>query len=83
MTAIDDYRDAVKAHAKDWDVDDPQAIRIAGSIVMVRDGIINADGFVQAVLDNNLYAAVNNADNVAITNLRYLISAKNYVYLNK
>lgn len=83
MTVIDDYRDAVKAHAKDWDVEDPQAIRIAGSIVMARDGIINADGFVQAVLDNNLYAAVNNADNVGITNLRYLISAKNYVYLNK
>jgi hypothetical protein len=83
MTQINDYRDAINAHAKDWDVEDPQAIRIAGSIIMARDGVITGTGFVKAVLDNDLDAAVNNGDAALINHLRFLVSAKNYVHINK
>lgn len=39
-------------------------IRVGASVLMTRDGFLAGGSFVQAVVDNNLEAAVNRADSV-------------------
>jgi hypothetical protein len=61
-----------------WNVEDPTAIRMVASIMMHRDGVWQGGGFVEAVCDNDLYAAISRADNTSLTYLKlYVIASKN------
>lgn len=63
---------------KGWGVDDPTAIRMVASIMMHRDGNWQGGGFVEAVCENDLYAAITRADNTSLKYLKlYTIAKRN------
>lgn len=63
---------------KGWDVQDPTATRMVASIMMHRDGVWQGGGFVEAVCDNDLYAAITRADNTSLKYLKlYTIAKRN------
>jgi len=63
---------------KRWEVEDTTATRMVASIMMHRDGVWQGGGFVEAVCDNDLYAAITRADNTSLKYLKlYVIASKN------
>lgn len=63
---------------KGWDVEDDTATRMVASIMMHRDGNWRAGSFVEAVCENDLYAAITRADNTSLKYLKlYTLAAKN------
>ena len=52
------------------------ACDLAASVIMTRDNIMHGGSFVQAVIENNLDAAVSRADDTAIKVLHAMVSIK-------
>jgi hypothetical protein len=69
---------AAEQFLKGWDVDDATAIRMVSNIMMHRDGVWQGGGFVEALCDNDLYAAITRADNTSLKFLKlYVLASKN------
>jgi hypothetical protein len=69
---------AAQEFLRGWDVEDETAIRMVASIMMHRDGGWQGGGFVEAVCENNLYAAITRADNTSLKYLKlYTLASKN------
>lgn len=79
MTIVDKYRKAAKDYAAQWKIDNDHVISVGASILMTRDNVLQGGSFVQAVVNNNLYEAINRADDVCIQHLRYFVGVKNNV----
>jgi hypothetical protein len=63
---------------KGWNVEDATATRMVASIMMHRDGVWQGGGFVEAVCENDLYAAITRADNTSLKYLKlYALATKN------
>lgn len=56
---------------------------IAASVMMTRDGVMFGGSFAQAVVENNLEAAVGRADTICLRNLAFFVYCKNHVHVNK
>lgn len=61
---------------KGWGVEDPTATKMVASIMMHRDGNWQGGGFVEAVCENDLYAAITRADNTSLKYLKLYTLAK-------
>lgn len=61
------------------DEDAEHVIRVGASVLMTRDGVLSGGSFVQAVVDNNLEAAVNSADSVMKKCLVFMTYLKSHV----
>jgi len=69
---------AAEQFLKGWDVEDATAIRMVSNIMMHRDGVWQGGGFVEALCDNDLYAAITRADNTSLKFLKlYVLASKN------
>jgi len=69
---------AAEQFLKGWDVEDATAIRMVSNIMMHRDGVWQGGGFVEALCDNDLYAAITRADNTSLKYLKlYVLASKN------
>jgi predicted RecB family endonuclease len=76
------YEEAARNFAKNWgrNVSD-HVINIIASVMMARDGVRPGGHFVQAVIDNDLYAALSRADDEVLTELKLITQAKREAYI--
>jgi hypothetical protein len=83
MDIINQYQTAAEEFALEYDVTNPHIIRIIASVMMTRDEQgIQGGGFVQSVVDNDLFGAISKADNECYNNLKVIVAANQYAYLN-
>jgi hypothetical protein len=70
------YQKAAKSYSGKFDISDNRIINIITSVMMTRDGVgYPGGGFVQAVVNNNLFEAVSRADSECIKYIREIVSA--------
>jgi hypothetical protein len=83
MDIVNQYQKAAEEFALEYDVTNPHIIRIIASVMMTRDEQgIQGGGFVQSVVDNDLFGAISRADNECYQNLKVIVAANQYAYLN-
>jgi hypothetical protein len=84
MDKISEYRGRAKEYAKEWEESPSEhIIGIMASVMMTRDNIISGGSFVQAVVDNNLYLAINRGDVECQKNIRLIVNTKQHCYLEE
>ena len=82
MDIIKQYQLAAQEFALEYEVSSPHIISFIQSVMMTRDGHLQGGSFVQAVVDNDLFKAISNADNQCLQNLKVIVAANQYAYLN-
>jgi acid phosphatase family membrane protein YuiD len=82
MDIVNQYRLVAEEFALQYGVSNDHIISIIASVMMTRDGRgIAGGGFVQAVVSNDLFGAVSRADNECYSNLKVIVAANQYAYL--
>lgn len=76
------YIAAATDYATKWNSPDPHVIRIIQSVMMHRDDVLRGGGFVEAVVNNQLLQAVSRADQTCYANLKVIVSAREYCYVD-
>lgn len=80
---INQYRIAAKEFANRYEVDNEHIVSIIASVMMTRDKRgINGGGFVQSIVDNDLFGAISKADSTCQHYLKVIVAANQYSYLN-
>jgi len=83
MDIVKVYQKAAADFADLYDVNDSHVISIIASVMMTRDGQgIPGGGFVQAVVDNDLYSAISRADSTSLKNIKVISAANKMAHLN-
>ena len=84
MDIVNQYRLAAETFALEYaHVTSEHIISIIASVMMTRDGKgIPGGGFVQSVVSNDLFGAISKADYECYANLRLIVSAHQYAYLD-
>ena len=83
MEIVKQYQLAAEEFALQYEVTNPHIINIIASVMMTRDGKgLQGGSFVQAVVDNDLFGAISRADDVCYQNLKVIVAANQYAYLN-
>ena len=83
MDIVNQYQKAAEEFALEYGVSNPHIARIIASVMMTRDGKgLQGGSFVQAVVDNDLFEAISRADDVCYQNLKVIVAANFYSYLN-
>lgn len=82
MITRTDYYEKVREFAKEYD-ENPSIhiIDIMASVMMTRDGYLQGGSFVQSVINNDLYGAINRGDKECIQYLKLIVATKHYCYL--
>jgi hypothetical protein len=83
MDIVNQYRSAAREFALSYDVDNEHIISIIASVMMTRDkkGLIGG-GFVKAVVSNDLFRAISNADVTCLNHIKVIVAANQYAYLD-
>lgn len=82
MDIINQYQSAAKEFALSYNVDNEHVIQIIASVMMTRDKRgISGGGFVQSVVANDLFNAINKADITCQNHLKVIVAANQYAYL--
>ena len=83
MEIVKQYQLAAEEFALEYEVTNPHIINIIASVMMTRDGKgLQGGSFVQSVVDNDLSGAISKADDVCYQNLKVIVAACDYAYLN-
>ena len=83
MEIVKQYQLAAEEFALQYEVTNPHIINIISSVMMTRDGKgLQGGSFVQSVVDNDLFGAISRADDVCYQNLKVIVAANQYAYLN-
>ena len=83
MEIVNQYQSAAKEFALEYEVTNPHIINIIASVMMTRDGKgLQGGSFVQSVVDNDLSGAISKADTQCLQNLKVIVAACDYAYLN-
>lgn len=83
MEIVNQYQNAAEEFALQYGVTNFHIVNIVASVMMTRDGKGYPGGsFVQAVVDNDLFGAISRADSVCYQNLKVIVAANQYAYLN-
>jgi hypothetical protein len=83
MEIINQYKLAAKEFALHYDVTNEHIVSIIASVMMTRDGKgIPGGGFVQSVVSNDLFGAVSKADYLCYSNIKVIVAANQYAYLD-
>jgi hypothetical protein len=83
MEIVNRYHEAAREFASKYEVTSEHIISIVTSVMMTRDGEgYPGGGFVQAIVDNDLFGAILRADNECYQNLKVIVAANQYAYLN-
>lgn len=77
----DTYVDTAKSFAKLYNVESEHVIQIIASVMMHRDDLRAGGGFVQAVVENDLYMAVGRADPSCFANLKVIVASAKQCYV--
>ena len=63
--------------------DDAEHVQsVAANVMMTRDGVLFGGSFANAVVENNLDAAIGRADTICLKHLPFFVYCKNHVRLN-
>lgn len=82
MDIINQYQLAAKEFALEYDVDNEHIISIIASVMMTRDKRgYPGGGFVQSVIENDLFAAISRADETCLNHIKVIVAANQYAYL--
>lgn len=83
MDIVNQYNLAAQEFANENYVINPHIITIIASVMMTRDDRgLKGGGFVQSVVDNDLWGVISRADNQCMNNLQVIVAANQYAYLN-
>lgn len=83
MITQQDYYERVREFAKQYgETPSIHIIDIMASVMMTRDNFMMGGSFVQSVVDNDLYGAINRADSECLRNLKLIVATKHHCYLN-
>jgi len=83
MITQENYYKRAKEFAKEYDESPPQhIIGIMASVMMTRDHYLMGGSFVQSIVDNDLYGAINRGDSECIRQLKLIVATKHYCHLN-
>jgi hypothetical protein len=83
MDIVERYHEAAREFALNYGVTSTHIISIVASVMMTRDGEgYPGGGFVQSVIANDLFQAISRADNECYQNLKVIVAANQYAYLN-
>lgn len=83
MITQQDYYERVREFAKQYDeTPSIHIIDVMASVMMTRDNFMMGGSFVQAVVDNDLYGAINRADRECLQNLKLIVATKHNCFLN-
>jgi len=83
MEIVNQYQSAAKEFALEYGVSNLHIINIIASVMMTRDGKgLQGGSFVQSVVDNDLFSSISRADNECLENLKVIVAANQYSYLN-
>lgn len=83
MDIVNQYRKAAEEFALEYGVTSPHIVNIISSVMMTRDGKgISGGGFVHSIVENDLFGAVSKADSECYNNLKVIVAANQYAYLN-
>lgn len=82
MDIINQYNVAAEEFALQYGVTSQHIISIIASVMMTRDKRgITGGGFVQSVVSNDLFGAISRADMECYINLKVIVAANQYAYL--
>jgi len=83
LDIVKQYQIRAKEYALEYEVDNEHTISIIASVMMTRDKVgLHGGGFVQAVVNNDLLNAISRADTQCYYNLRVIVAACHYCYLD-
>jgi hypothetical protein len=84
MITRENYYEKVKKFASEYG-ENPSIhiIDIMASVMMTRDNYMMGGSFVQSVVNNDLYGAINRADKECLANLKLIVATKHNCYLNQ
>ena len=83
MDIVNQYRLSAKEFALQYEVYNEHVISIIASVMMTRDKRgINGGGFVQSIVDNDLFGAISKADSECYNHLKVIVMANQYSYLD-
>lgn len=83
LDLVNQYNIKAKEFALEYGIESNHVANIISSVMMTRDGKgLEGGGFVKAVVANDLFMAVNNADSVCYENLKVIVAANEYAYLD-
>lgn len=78
-----DYYERVKEFAKEYDeTPSNHIIDIMASVMMTRDGFLKGGGFVESIVNNDLYGAINKGDRECLQHLKLIVATCRYCHLN-
>lgn len=79
---VNQYNLAAQEFANERHVINPHIINIIASVMMTRDDKgLKGGGFVQSVVDNDLYGAISRADTECYQHLKLIVAANQSAYL--
>ncbi len=79
---MQEYRDKAKEFAQTYRVEvSEHIIDIMSSVMMTRDNVLQGGSFVRAILNNDLFNAINFADNECMANLKIITLCKEFAHL--
>jgi len=82
MTTQQDYYERVREFAKEYDeTPSIHIIDIMASVMMSRDGYLQGGSFVQSIINNDLYGAINRGDRECLQYLKLIVATKHYCHL--
>ena len=78
---FEQYYEKATKFAKQYNVEDDHIINIIRSVMMHRDGVMTGGSFVNAVVENQLFEAINRADPRCLSNLKVIVASNHYCFL--
>ncbi len=82
MITQEDYYKRAKEFADEYEESPSQhIIGIMASIMMTRDSFIMGGSFVQSIINNDLYGAINTGDKECIKYLKLIVATKHNCHL--
>jgi hypothetical protein len=83
LDIVKQYQFRAKEFALEYEVDNEHIISIIASVMMTRDKVgPQGGGFVQAVVNNDLFNTISRADIQCYNNLKVIVAAHHYCYLD-
>lgn len=77
----DKYVQTAKDFAKLYNVESDHVIQIISSVMLHRDNLRPGGGFVESVVNNDLFMAVGKADPTCFANLKVIVASAKMCYV--
>lgn len=83
MDIVKDYQKTAEEFALEYGVTNLHVINIIASVMMTRDGQgLQGGSFVQSIVNNDLFSAISRADDICLANIKTIVAANQFAYLN-